>query len=690
MTGSRSVGQTSSGGPHRLAALVGCIVVIASIRSGRSQQLQSIGPDAMQAVLTYSGCPPGTIAMWDEPFTGSVGADAQSNLAVTDCGPGGTPLAHGCASKPPGAGSQPITFTVDPVDASKTYVFGTLGFIGQPCTFNIAIADAGTATNLQDTIPFSFGLDYEIIATYKPVARSAKFTFDLTAAAAADHLQARALTHAYAPGDHFFSNAQLGAQQTIPAGSARPQLAIDGTVTGQPAANEMWVKLVDVPDTASYVPAADAHDGDNRDPAPAFLRSADGSQQASTGTALKTAWDAAKRVRVILEVSDHVAGDNYRVIASFSPPDATGSFPCEATGASSPCAASPVVTVWKRVYIDQYAMFREGAFLAASVAAGDRQIILRSDESGRVPRFAGGQTVRLLAGSPRQYSEDVVIDPNPLDARGNPLPIVENRPDGTLLVRLKTPVMNAYTGAAIASNSSLYGADAVGIPGHYFIPDATALVPFYADMSVDAVVGPSVRDFPAAEPNTSMVLNTRARSLTPMARPVLAARFVRSHNDNEFHVIGAGNDLVVFTSAPTNCHMNLGDTIGGSVNNFSYIYVGNIEEAVQGPVRPCLFPIPALVGRNAVSLNQAAVVHEVTHQFQVNDNTPGRTGGHCAEGGLVPPARPRDLCLMNHGWPANVVNTDQIDLPRLSFHWLSRGSDSEYTEIRAHNEPATQ
>lgn len=541
------------------------------------------------------------------------------------------------------------------------------------------------------------------------------FAFDLTPLANADAKQARLLAHndyhqeinpATGQPFGFFStlqlptNGQVGTLPNVSQSQRGPQMRVDGVVHTPPSTNRIWFKLIDPMDdaaTANYVPDADRHTNDNRDNASALLWTADGSHHVGVNTPLQLSWDAADAVHLILEGSQHAAGDNYEVIASFSPP-VNGTFPCEAV-APSGCDHSPVITVWKRVFVESHTMFRTGAFLAAAVdptLPDADQILVRGDATA--PPFSPGQTLRLLGGGSAQHAEDVQIVPNRVDpTTGAPLPAVEPQQNNTWLLHLTRPVRNGYFGVAPNAGNSIspIAADAVGVPGAYFVPETSAATTLYSSMYIDVEPAPpTFPDFPYVAVLPDPAVPSTNPLLPSSSEPVLAARFITSRDPDVFHVIGADGFTTTGTvsGSTASCTTNFGDTSPGSTGNYSYVYVGNIEAGTTGAIGSCAAAIPSVLGRITLSMIEATVAHELTHQFSVNHDPSypaGKDKGHCSFDAVQPPGQPGDLCLMNQSYPSAVVNVDQIDQLRLVFHWTSNGYDSEYTQVRAHLEPVT-
>jgi hypothetical protein len=465
-------------------------------------------------------------------------------------------------------------------------------------------------------------------------------------------------------------------------------MKIDGVVARPPSTKEMWFKLVDPPDSAPYVPAADAKDDDNRDTAAPVLKLADDSKSVGLGTPLQTTWDGGNGVHLILEGSEHVAGDNYKIIASFDAPNAsTNAFPCEGSGgAPSTCGESPIITVWKRVYVEQHSMFQRGAFLAADAAAGDRAIAVRETAQNQAPPFQPGDVLRLLhAGAPPRH-EDVAIEVTPTDAKGNPVQAIEPAGSGKWRIRIASPLANSYIKGSFG-----YDADAVGVANAMYVADPSALSQFYADMFVEMKPLPN-----QVQPEFPFMDDFNLRAGASFAKAAfLADRFKESTDRNVFQLIGASHYILDAGNTPQgapSCSTNFGNTVPGN-KNFSFVYVGTMSDVIAGPLAQCHgLRFPSLEGRSLAGLNQATVAHEITHQWHVNHDSHNDTGGHCNEHGVVPPATSGDLCLMYKTFPAGVStsNASQIDLPRLSLHWLAHGTDSEYTQVRVHEEPVTK
>ena len=523
-----------------------------------------------------------------------------------------------------------------------------------------------------------------------------QFEYDST------HPGERLLLHKYLASDKSgpFGNGYFSPYQVdnVPSGQP-PQFRIPGVVSlnGSPSVRTVYFRVLDPPDPAPYAQPASVND--NRDlvtPKGRLFYLDSSGQRVEAGTngqlAVTSNQDGvAGRVVVYLETTDHVAGDNYQVEASFD-----SGFQCASAGSAGAdiCPRSATVTTWKRVYFETDTMFRRGAFLARAAAGGDRELYLHADIPGEPPPFLVGDVITLIHGIQRDWhSEDVEIDPNPVDASGNQLAPMEELSDGSWILRLRSPLMGSYAGPTTnAGNTFWYRADAAGVQGSYFTPNTGALSSFYEDMYVDVqdLTDQISQDFPYIE---------EFGDNSDDVRRLLLARQYFYHlpspggqNGNIFHLIGAGKRVMqvrptVPPSTRTTCTTNFGDTLAGGAN-FSYVYVGNMELQVTGVIPPCTFRLPILA-TSIDSFVRASTTHETVHEWRVNRVSQG-TGGHCS----APASRPRgaqsDICLMNAAWPIGITNWGQLNQPRLGLHWLNGGADSEYTDVRTAEEPVTK
>ncbi len=516
------------------------------------------------------------------------------------------------------------------------------------------------------------------------------------------------LLHKYDPSDNsgpfsngYFSNYQV---TTIPLDQP-PQFRFPGAVTvaGVATAKVVYVRVIDPPDTAPYVPHPAAND--NLDPVRPkgtlfYLDTSGNRTDATPGGVLTMTANSDNvpgRANIFLEATDHVAGENYQLEASFDP-----TFPCATAGSggTDACAKSVIVTTWKRIYLEVDSMFRRGTFLAAAVSSGAQQVTVLELTPGEPPPFLPGDLITFIHGDRgSSYFEDVVIDPNPTDAQGAPIAPIVDRHDGSWLIHLSTPLIHSYTGGG----ARWYYADAIGIQGEGFTPSTNALKSLYDPMFVDTLkldhqpfqYFPFV-DVIAPEHQGGAFHLLLARrwfyDLPPQGQT----------NGNIFHIIGAGKYVMTTTQdaqtgSVLTCTTHFGDTAVG-VANYSYIYVGNIEATAAGPIPPCTFQLQLHLSGTAGFMN-TDVAHESLHVWNVNHDpnhphfdpaNPGVMDGHCDAAAATPPGTTGDLCIMSRRWPYHIINWDQLNIPRYGLHWLDQGADSEYTQVRQHSEPVTQ
>jgi len=531
------------------------------------------------------------------------------------------------------------------------------------------------------------------------------FNFDLTADP--DPLQARLLTHVYRndtdasgqplPSSSFFSAYQLDSDHTTPQNSHNPQMRLDGKVTNPPSTNHIWFKLLDPQDPSPYA-AADSSSGDNRDGA--SLLFFDGQQMQHvdltagrlSSDALQASWDDDHRVHLILQGSDHVSGDNYKVIASFDAPDSTTHlFRCETTNT---CSTSPVVTMWKRIYIEHDAMFKKGSFIVANTDLNTPEVQVRDGSL-----FHAGQSIRLIHGSPflhgvgpggslgdTSFFEDATIL---TPAANDPLSAVYQDQSHTWHVRLTHSLRNLFRKSPI--NGVDIFADAVGVVtgnpvNDLYLANTSLLSDYFASMFVDVATAPeTVSEFPyidigTATPSQTYVINTAHLRWFQNATRGTTSTNVWALPDH-MHLISATR--IAFTPL---CQTNYGDTRVDSGNNVSWIYERRIEDAAQ-PVTeaPCNGAMLPTAARIPQMVSGATVAHELTHQWRVNHQT-ASSGGHCSAQSYLGNG---DICLMSADFPGG-ASANQIDLGLLTLHYLNHGLDSEYITIRTTSEPVPQ
>lgn len=126
----------------------------------------------------------------------------------------------------------------------------------------------------------------------------------------------------------------------------------------------VYVKLYDPEDTAPY---ASTGENDNRDPT-----KRGGNEPAFQGCLSSTAVQidaGTTHGEVTLTITNQYAGDNYRVGFSFDPNFISSG------STLRPCAQTGILTAWKRYYVEQDKMYRQGGILSSDVSASPTNTI---------------------------------------------------------------------------------------------------------------------------------------------------------------------------------------------------------------------------------------------------------------------------------------------------------------------------
>ncbi|MEO8379422.1 MAG: hypothetical protein ABI779_07140, partial [Acidobacteriota bacterium] len=223
---------------------------------------------------------------------------------------------------------------------------------------------AGYVYGGNNALVFENTLDLEfldITVHYRPPP---SIDFDLTATT--DEKQKRVLIKRWRDENPYFSDAQESLPLSGPGRDGRIRIA--GRVTDQngPMAQQtVYLRLVDPPDVALYVPAASRLRGDNDD--------GPGALDQTTVTT-----DGSGRFATVLNVTGRAAGDNYQIEATTLPGFAFRQ-QCDAT---NNCYKSGVLTAWKRMYVEKRRMLRNGMFIAQGANAGATSIVVRGNRYG--------------------------------------------------------------------------------------------------------------------------------------------------------------------------------------------------------------------------------------------------------------------------------------------------------------------
>jgi hypothetical protein len=492
----------------------------------------------------------------------------------------------------------------------------------------------------------------------------------------------------------------LAGDPSIQSPDRHVEVRVRATRDGIPAAGvNVYFRVTDPPDTAPYTIAAHDARADDNDPAgpKGALIVPLPCANAPSGAAPCTPSGADGWARVILTITDHAAGDNYVVEASTDP-----AFPC-----AGGCAHSGLITAWKRVYIEADTMFRKGAYVGRTVAAGESEVVINLPRQATGPGiqpFREGQHVLFIHGepylhgpssagqklTPSAYAEEADIART---TKADPRPGVGRNAKGEWVLRLAKPLSNGFSRSEY-SNVYPFLADAVGVitgsapgmPADYYVADQSLLAGHLATMQVDVRAAPQAFSaFPFASEFT-----VREEGLMSLRWFANASRGdtvndVRSL-PNHIHLVGAS----VAKIEPT-CSTQFGDTLVQLGNNRSFVYVGRIEQASVDPNFLGSGCGPAPTYRKSVQMAiQGTVTHEVTHQWRVNHrpggdvDANGEYTGHCTE--RLPTG---DMCLMHRLYP-DTGSPSQVDAGRTAMHYLAHGTNSEYFDVRRVQDPMPQ
>lgn len=425
------------------------------------------------------------------------------------------------------------------------------------------------------------------------------------------------------------------------------RIEIAGTVSsgaGAAMPNEtVYLRVVDPPDDAPYVPAVERVRGDNA----AFL--------GGVLDAVIVTTDSGGRFRTILTGSE-VAGDNYEIQAS-TLPNFGFSSACDAT---NNCYRSGVITMWKRVYVEHDRMFRRGAYLTADVPPCSLgPCFLPLDEVRDIHRR---DTLRLIhaprmnvIGPQLSYTEDVqVID---IDRRLSRVEV--------------TPFQRPYFGpdGTVATGPLPFLADAVGVvsgnDGDDFFSANTQDSPvLLGGAFVESV---PIRDDPA--PYLPFQAET-AGSGDPgdSVREVARKWFFDADRPNHQHLLAGSRHADPGLQGVTTARIG---------TNWSWIFVETV--VASSPRR----------GAAEWRFNGEVTAHELAHQWQVNPPGVG-AGGHCDQfrwdsTGLYCSMHP------DYGFASTSCRGTCPEFydGQVGFHYVS-ANDSEYLTIRRRPEPVPQ
>jgi hypothetical protein len=457
--------------------------------------------------------------------------------------------------------------------------------------------------------------------------------------------------------------------QLSPDSQGNPQIRIAGTlfdaITGLPKSGTVYLRVDDPPDTARYR-GADAHNGDNSGNAVLSSPSVQANAQG--------------RFETTLTVHSRAAGDNFQVAGSTSE-----SFNCPTV-----CPRSAVLTLCKRIYVEEQHMFRTGTFLVGGARANGTTF--RIENPGPFQNLAAGTSLQLIHADTGNgegfYSDLVLFKSVQRDANGQWMIEVDSDPlhGGAVVPR--------DYGTAVAPLPTVPWAlairDAVGIPGAgTYSADSGILSPLLQSSFVDIKpIATAIAEVPFVES-----LDTSPTQATSNAGAIFYANRWFENVDiapgrrarpNVFHRIAARvSDPVPPSRGGWGVELGATWVAGGS--NASVIFGGRIDELSVGPV---IAPNGAAMGReyqgkNAAIVNSRTTAHETVH-FWIHDQRPGTdTQGHCQQVQYDNTL----TCLLHRA-----AGATGLDDPAAHLHYVQLGSstDSEYMIIRQAVDPVDQ
>lgn len=423
-------------------------------------------------------------------------------------------------------------------------------------TSSIEVRSTGNGRVVVDQISFELG------------DQPALFSFGATTTG-------RVLTHKYRSDDAYPS-----ALQTQDGKVRVEGLVHDLAGTTGIGGRKVYFRLIDPPDTADYVVSAGgAQIGDNAD-GPGALNGA--------STATDTS-DSSGKVSVMLEITDHAAGDNYQVEASLYE-----DFSCS----PAPCRTSIVYTAWKRVYVETDRMFRSGAYITADIApCPTAPCFVPLNNLRGIHR---GDTLRLIH-APRSS----IVGPQPFYSEDVRVARLDHKNDRAEV----TPYQRTYFGPDTDSNGVLrpFLADAAGIitgvdADDFFTSNKPSIPLLFEGTFVEYVF---LDDDPVPYlPFEEQVMGSAL--IGEETRELARKWFFHFDRFNHQHLLGgrtgSSSGLQGLTTA----------RIG---TNWSWIFVQTVTDA--SPRR----------GGGEALFNSEVTAHEIAHQWQVNSGT--ATGGHC-------------------------------------------------------------
>ena len=481
-------------------------------------------------------------------------------------------------------------------------------------------------------------------------------SFDLSAGS--DIKQRTVLMQKYRSDDDYISDFQKAVQPT-PYWGKDNHVVITGHAVnpdGTPYANQtIYLRTIDPPDLADYVPAGESHRFDNFGGVHSFV----GDVILYPYNWDLVATDQNGAFKATLGTEWQWAGNNQQVEASavYLPYDDTR----DRCTPALMCYTSGVITAWRRIYVENDHMFRSGAFLTLNAAVGDTHIAVSDgapfqNASHRhplpvlfihAPTFPGDtyyKELHLVVGVAGSRAEPVIH-------------LAQGETVGARFV-------------AVGSNEfqDLFAGDAVGVyrgPGDVFPSNFDLAKPLFANMFTDVQMVPSTANAGDLVPYADCRTETYCGEV--------AARWFDNRNGND----AMPNHVHIVNAAQYGT-----STIGGTLLHRS-VALQPLNEYTLAPV---VFTYNAVIEANfgiagATLVLPEVISHELVHTFDVNQPVNIGYTGHCASMAWNSTVR---NCLLSH----NRTNAERAsgDVTLHNDPWAT----SEYRRVRRRPEPVPQ
>jgi hypothetical protein len=432
---------------------------------------------------------------------------------------------------------------------------------------------------------------------------------------------------------------------------------VTGTVrdsSGTPLANQVvYVRVGDPPDPSSYVPPTASHRFDNVGGYYSFL---------VWGGCDNLGWcrittDASGRFAATMGIDRQYAGNNQEVEASAAYLD-FDNFYVDRCTPSFACYKSGVFTAWRRMFMENDLMFRQGTFIRLNVSAGATTIPVVSkaaftSATPSAPIHAVlMHTADILEATTNSYYEEV-----------NVIGVGGNNKSPTLLLAAATN--HPYQVFMSDSDSTLRIGDAVGKftsiadlwgAETYLLPD------FFATMYTDIQTLSSPLDVPVGTPSQNPIPFVPYVDPCPTGSYYCAEVAARSFDNR-----------TSLDANPNHIHLVAAAYFDNATAAQTYLHRDEAQWAYSNPQGILMYNrlINATYGNSVIAIAEATA-HEVVHVFDVNQPA-FITFGHCADTQIAFDGR---YCLMSAGRPP----TERMD-GFLSLH-VNLWGTSEYRRVR--------